>query len=94
MNITRWRQIEDLFHIAVLLTAEARNCFLIKVCREDQELKEELSTLLAAAEVEDDFLIQSARRISLSLLASRDISTTEASCSEEQAISAGKNQHN
>jgi len=45
----RWQQIESLFYECLDLPEESRSCFLAEKCGEDQELRQEIQSLLASA---------------------------------------------
>ena len=47
MDRERWRQIEDLYHAAQSLPADARAQFLVRECRGDESLRSEVESLIA-----------------------------------------------
>lgn len=53
MSVSRWTEIERLYHQAALLNAEGRREFLAQACAGDEELKREVESLLAHDTVED-----------------------------------------
>ena len=70
MNQERWQKIELLYHTARELPAEDRSAYLDESCAGDPELREEVASLLAEAEEEQDgFLSKPALTLGLSLLA-------------------------
>jgi serine/threonine protein kinase/WD40 repeat protein len=50
MDPERWQQVEHLYHAALEREPEQRGAFLAEVCNGDQELYQELESLLAAEE--------------------------------------------
>ncbi|MBI1762807.1 MAG: hypothetical protein HYR56_15355 [Acidobacteria bacterium] len=48
MSPERWQQINQLFHDVLARPPAARTAFLIQVCQEDDELRDEVQALLAA----------------------------------------------
>jgi serine/threonine protein kinase/tetratricopeptide (TPR) repeat protein len=52
----RWRRVEELFHTAIGLPADARSAFLDAKCGSDEEMKQEVSALLSAAPDAERFL--------------------------------------
>ena len=50
MTLDRWTYINDLFHAAIALETEKRTAYLIKVCRGDDELRQEVENLIAGHE--------------------------------------------
>ena len=47
MSSERWRQIEDLYHAALERDPGRRAGFLAEACRDDEELRREVESLLA-----------------------------------------------
>ena len=58
MTPERWRQIREVFDAACALSAAERSAFLAGICNEDEELRREVESLLAAAEADPEFLEQ------------------------------------
>ena len=46
MEAERWQRIEELYHSALCLTAEARQKFLHDTCSDDETLRGEVESLL------------------------------------------------
>jgi hypothetical protein len=46
MRPDRWRQVEQLYHAALEREEPARDAFLREVCRDDEELRSEVRSLL------------------------------------------------
>jgi len=60
MDSEFWRRIRTVFEAAVELSADRRRAYLDQTCRDDQDLRDEVESLLAAAEQHPDFLRGSA----------------------------------
>ena len=56
MNPQRLKQIEDLYHAARELSLNDRDAFIEKSCGDDQELRQELESLLAVKKSSNNFL--------------------------------------
>ena len=56
MDATRWQHVEQLFHRALELRAEARDAYLHAACGDDRALRAEVESLLAQAPHSDQFL--------------------------------------
>ena len=56
MNSERWRQINRLFEAAIELAPDERSAFINQICRHDENLREELESLLASHEEAEGFL--------------------------------------
>ena len=56
MTPERWKKLDALFHEALELEKEARAVHLAKVCRDDEQLREEAERLIAAHEREGSFI--------------------------------------
>jgi serine/threonine protein kinase/Tol biopolymer transport system component len=69
MNQERWQKIEFLYHSARELPAADRSAYLDESCAGDPSLREEVASLLAEAEAQDDFLSKPTLTLGLSLLA-------------------------
>ena len=50
MNQERWRRIDQLYHEALAQPADAREAFLRKVCDDDEDVRQEVQSLLAQTE--------------------------------------------
>ena len=50
MNAERWRRIEQVYFAAVELTAAEQAAYLAEACGEDQELRQEVESLLCNGE--------------------------------------------
>src|SRR5499426_954937 len=56
MSPEQWKKLDALFHEVLELQGEARAIHLAKVCRDDEELREEAMRLIAAHEREGSFI--------------------------------------
>ena len=56
MDAVRWRQVEDIYHLARSRPAEGRPAFLADACGGDDDLQHRVATLLAAHEQAGSFL--------------------------------------
>src|SRR3979490_2880606 len=56
MNSERWQHIDKLFHAALECAAEKRADFLAEACREDDDLRQEVESLLSSHEHDATFL--------------------------------------
>jgi serine/threonine protein kinase len=56
MDPNRWRQIEDLYHLALEKPARERPAFLDRACSTDPSLRQELESLLAIADGADAYV--------------------------------------
>jgi serine/threonine protein kinase len=68
MTSERWHQIEKLFHSALDLPSEARATFLSRECAKDENLRDEVNSLLRAHERDGSFLDVPAYEVADSLL--------------------------
>src|SRR5215471_1576946 len=68
MNAQRWQQVNDLFHSAVERAPEERAAFLDDVCRGDESLHREVTSLLASHERTENFIESPAFEIAPELL--------------------------
>jgi hypothetical protein len=59
MNPEQWRQIEDIFNAACAQKPEDRSAFLEQSCAGNAALREEVESLLARADSQDDLLAHS-----------------------------------
>ncbi len=66
MDPNRWRQIEDLYHLALEKPAQERAAFLDRACSADPSLRQELDSLLAIADGADAYVKAAVREASLS----------------------------
>jgi serine/threonine protein kinase len=66
MDPHRWRQIEDLYHLALEKPAHERAGFLDRACSADPSLRQELESLLAIAEGADAYVKAAVREASFS----------------------------
>src|SRR6266705_1986586 len=71
MNSERWQRIEQVFHEALQLEAEARLSYLAQSCSEDSSLREEVESLIDSLERDGSFLVQPAFDRGLRILARR-----------------------
>src|SRR2546430_4941387 len=69
MNSERWQRIEQVFHEALQLEAEARLSYLAQSCSEDSSLREEVESLIDSLERDSSFLVQPAFDRGLRILA-------------------------
>ena len=69
MNSERWQRIEQVFHEALQLEAEARLSYLAQSCSEDSSLREEVESLIDSLERDGSFLVQPAFDRGLRILA-------------------------
>ena len=56
MTPERWRQIDELYHLALQRDAAQRTAFLRQVCNGDEEMQREVESLLAHAEAAEQFM--------------------------------------
>lgn len=66
MDSKRWQQVEEVFRTAIHCPTEEREAFLTRVCGEDQELHQEVLSLLAQ-DATDDFLNRPVANLALAL---------------------------
>jgi eukaryotic-like serine/threonine-protein kinase len=71
MKAERWRQIEEAFHGALQRERLDRESYLGEVCGDDQELLNEVHTLIACYELPGEFLEKSQLTIGMNLLGAR-----------------------
>lgn len=71
MKAERWRQIEEAFHGALQRQRLDRESYLVEVCGDDQELLNEVHTLIAYYELPGEFLEKSQLTIGMNLLGAR-----------------------
>ena len=56
MKSKRWKQVNDLFHLAIERAPGERAAFLDKACGDDEELRREVESLLSSYERAEDFI--------------------------------------
>ena len=56
MTPERWRQVDDLFHLALVREAGLRAAFLAQVCEGDHPLRKEVESLLSFHEQAQSFI--------------------------------------
>jgi serine/threonine protein kinase len=66
MDPNRWRQIEDLYHLALEKPSQDRAAFLDRACSADPSLRQELESLLAIADGADAYVKAAVREASFS----------------------------
>jgi serine/threonine protein kinase len=66
MDPNRWRQIEDLYHLALEKPVQERAAFLDRACSADPSLRQELDSLLAIADGADAYVKAAVREASFS----------------------------
>src|SRR5262245_36934293 len=69
MNPHRWEQIDELLSAALELDTDKRAAFLNEACAEDQELRKEVESLLAADEKEQNRIERYPMQLAAELLA-------------------------
>lgn len=65
-----WQHLQSLFHAALSLRAEERAVYLARECVGDDELRQEVESLIEATEKRDDFLEHPALSLGMQVLAS------------------------
>jgi len=65
----RWQRLERLYHAALKLAADQRAAFLRQECQDDEELREEIESLLAHQSEAADFIESPAFEVAAKLLA-------------------------
>ncbi len=73
MEPERWRRIEQLYHAAAQLPAEKRRAFLEQHCQGDQEMQEEVASLLAYQTSADQFIEEPAFEVMARWMAERKL---------------------
>ena len=66
MDPNRWRQIEDIYHLALEKPVHERAAFLDRACAADPSLRQELESLLAIADGADAYVKAAVREASFS----------------------------
>jgi eukaryotic-like serine/threonine-protein kinase len=69
MTPERWEHIGEVYHAALELQPEQRAAFLGRACADDQELRHEVESLLAADESAGDFIAEQALKDAAKMLA-------------------------
>ena len=69
MEASEWQRLEELFDAAACLKGEERAAYLTSVCAEDERLRGELESLLAAFEKHPAFLEEPALNLGLQTIA-------------------------
>lgn len=78
MKPERWRRVEELYHSALKTAADQRAAFLRKECRDDDDLREEVESLLSCEDSAEGFIESPAFDMAARLMA-RDQSGVEVS---------------
>ena len=73
----RWRQIEEVFHLALQYDGAERDAYLAGMCGEDQSLINEVRSLISSHEHSGEFLDKPELATGLQLLAARDSPSRE-----------------
>jgi serine/threonine protein kinase/Tol biopolymer transport system component len=68
MNSNRWKQIEALYNSSLEMEASDREDFLAVACASDDELRQEVLSLLSSAECTDSFLGEPVLSLGLALI--------------------------
>jgi serine/threonine protein kinase len=68
MNLDRWNQIEAIYNSALEVGASEREDFLAVACAGDDELRQEVLSLLSSAECDDSFMEEPALSLGLALM--------------------------
>lgn len=66
-----WRQVEEVYHAALDLSADQRPAFLTQTCGSDEELLEKVAALLQAHSDAGDFLVHPAMEVAAEAAASK-----------------------
>src|SRR5512141_973795 len=56
MSTERWQRVDRIFSEALEQTADTRTAFLTRVCGPDVAMREEVASLVTAAQASEDFL--------------------------------------
>src|SRR5215471_21057592 len=72
MTPERWKRLEEIYHAALLLKRGQRRDFLDQACDGDDELRQEVDSLLTSDNAADGFLQGSAFTLGLQLMADRE----------------------
>ncbi|MGH9939794.1 MAG: serine/threonine-protein kinase, partial [Blastocatellia bacterium] len=87
MKRDRWEQIERLYHAALELESGAREAFLDEACSSDEDLRREVTGLLACDDPNDSFIQSPAIEIAARALAADPL--IEASSKPMEILNAG-----
>ena len=68
MNAERWKQVNDLFQLAVERGPEERATFLDEACRDDEGIRREVESLLTSYERAENFIESPAFEVAPELL--------------------------
>ncbi len=77
MQAVQWENIETIFNRTLLLPPEQRHEYVLSVCKEDNDLFQEVISLIEEAENNENFLSQPVFELGTQLLASDPISLLE-----------------
>ena len=69
MEPDRWRQVEKLYHAALKLSPSERSAFLDEQCRDDAELRREVSSLLSYETSAQTFIESPAFEVAAKIMA-------------------------
>jgi serine/threonine protein kinase len=72
MATDRWQQIKEIFHSALDRAPEERSAYLVRACEDDESIRREVESLIAAHENESDFLDSPAYVVAAGLLTDED----------------------
>ena len=70
MTPERWQQVKEIFNSAITYRPEERSIFVSQACLGDDDLRNEVESLIASHEQSGDFIDQPAFEAAASLLAS------------------------
>jgi len=68
MNPERWQRLKEIFHAALPMSEGERHAFLNEACANDESLRSEAASLLAAGNAAGDFLQNSASALAMEVL--------------------------
>ncbi len=85
MSLERWEQVEEVFQSALQRTAEEREAFLRQACDGDEELEDEVRSLLISGQEAGSFLEKPAMEV-----AHPDVDLTRGQTEAESAPLAGR----
>ena len=77
VKAARWRQIEEVFHLALQYDDAEREDYLARMCGEDKSLLDEVRSLISSHEYSGEFLDKPQLTTGLQLLAVRDAPSRE-----------------
>ena len=72
MDSEKLKRIEDLYHAALAVPLSEREAFINEQCREDEELRQELESLLAVKNSSHDFFDQPPLSLAAEMFAQKD----------------------